>query len=376
MDRYLVALAGALAERGVRVALLHRARQPINEAHLEGVEVRVVPVRDVSGLYWEQVALPWAVRSGGYDLYHAPCEHGVPLVSPRPVVLTVHSVTQHSYVDLVKSGRLHGKVEDYLGFPADPYAFSFPAIYWHRQVARADHILTPSGFTKDEVERFLGVSPHRVTVTPLAVPRAFTVAPTGRPELNRILTKLGVKRPYLLYVGGFEPHKNVPGVLRAYARVREARPELNLVLVGSGAPPAALLQLVDEAGLAPGAGVRFLADISDELVQLYDGAAAFVSLSWRESFGLPALEALSRGCPVVVSEWGAASEVVGDLGILVDPRDEARAASQILSLLERSHFESRAQRGQEAAARFSWDRTADATIEVYERLVSRGRKAS
>ncbi len=375
MDRYLVGLASALERRGVRVSLLHRARQPLNEEHLEGLRADLVPVRDVSGLHWEQVALPWAIGRGGYDLYHAPCEHGVPLMSPRPIVMTVHSVTQHSYLDLVESGRLPGTIKDYLGFSASPYSFTFPNLYWRSQVARANHILTPSQFTRDETIRFLGLQPDRVTVTPLAVPQAFTGPPTDSKERARTLEALGVTPPYLLYVGGFEPHKNVPGLLRTFVRVREARPELSLVVVGSKTPPTELRQQAVRCGLHPGEGPRFLANISDELVHLYDGAEAFVSLSWRESFGLPALEALSRGCPVVVSEWGAAREVVGESGILLDPRDEERAASAILALLKRSDREERASRGRETAARFSWDRTADATLAVYEQLV-RGRRGT
>ena len=367
MDRYLVGLAGALERRGVRVSLLHRARQPLNEEHLEGVGAQIVPVRDVSGLHWEQVALPWAIGRGGYDLYHAPCEHGVPLMSPRPVVMTVHSVTQHSYVDLVESGRLPGTVQEYLGFPANPYRYTFPNLYWRRQVARANHILTPSQFTRNEVIRFLALEPNLVTVTPLAVPQAFTVAPTESDERGRTLQALQVEPPYLLYVGGFEPHKNVRGLLRTFARVREARPDLSLVVVGSKTLPAELRQ--------HDGNVRFLEDISAELVHLYDGAECFVSMSWRESFGLPALEALSRGLPVVVSEWGAAPEVVGDAGVLVDPRDEEHASSEILALLAGSDREERASRARAAAARFSWDRTAEATLAVYEQLV-RGKRGT
>ena len=375
MDRYLVGLAGALERRGVRVSLLHRARQPLNEEHLEDLGAHVVPVRDVSGLHWEQVALPWAIGRGGYDLYHAPCEHGVPIVSPRPVVMTVHSVTQHSYVDLVESGRLPGTVQEYLGFPANPYGYTFPNLYWRSQVSRASHILTPSQFTRNEVIRFLGIEPDRVTVTPLAVPHAFTGPPTETGERGRTLQSLRVEPPYLLYVGGFESHKNVRGLLGTFARVREARPDLSLVVVGSKTLPAELRQHAVEHGLDPDGEVRFLANISAELVHLYDGAECFVSMSWRESFGLPALEALSRGLPVVVSEWGAAPEVVGDAGVLVDPRDEEHASSEILALLAGSDREERASRARAAAARFSWDRTAAATLAVYEQLV-RGKRGT
>jgi glycosyltransferase involved in cell wall biosynthesis len=376
MDRYLLGLAGGLARRGVDVTLFHRTREPLNPSHLEGLTADVLGVADASGLYWEQVAVPWAILRGGYDLYHAPAERGVPLLSPRPVVFTIHSVTWHSYVNLVESGALEGRVEDYLGFPANPYRWDFPNLYWRSQVARASHILVPSQFTKDEVVQFLGVVPERVTVTPLSVPQLFTAPAAPPAERQRTLERLGVGLPYLLYVGGFEPHKNVRGLLRAFAAVRRSRRDLMLVAVGSKALPLELGQLAVDAGLRPGTDVQFLVNLSAELVDLYDEAELFVSLSWRESFGLPALEAARRGCPVVASAWGAASEVIGEAGVLVDPRDEEAAARKIVALLEAPDREARRSCAREVAARFSWDRTAETTLAVYERLLARRREGA
>jgi glycosyltransferase involved in cell wall biosynthesis len=114
--------------------------------------------------------------------------------------------------------------------------------------------------------------------------------------------------------------------------------------------------------------VFFLSDLRDELVALYDGAEVFISLSWRESFGVPALEAMARQVPVVASCWGAGPEVVARGGILVDPRNTDEAAEAVLQLLDpltRAEF---VDRGREQVSRFSWERTAELTAAVYYSL--------
>jgi glycosyltransferase involved in cell wall biosynthesis len=307
-------------------------------------------------MYWEQVAVPQALRRGKFDLYHAPAEHGVPLVHPCPAILTVHSVTEHSYVDLVRSGQLTGPVAKYLGYEARPYRWTLANLYWRSQVLRASHILAPSDFARGEIIKFLHVAPDRVTTTHLAVHSQFCKPPRSQPERAAVLQRLGVRTPYILYVGGFEPHKNVSGLLETFSLVRTRQAHLSLVVVGSkGIPP----------GLADDAAVRFLADVTDDLNDLYDGAELFVSMSWRETFCLPALEAMTRGVPAVVSSWGATPEVVGDSGCLVDPRFPEGAAEAINTLLNRSDRDQLAAAARVAAAKFDWNRTARQTLQVY-----------
>ena len=366
-DRYTIGLARALRERGVEVTLLCREREPIYQAHAEYTGCPVRALADKGGLWWEQVALRRAIRD--YDLYHAPAEHGVPLLAPRPVVLTIHSMTAHSYADLIARGLLPGKLRDYLGADLDPWAWTPANLYWNAQVRRANAILTPSDFARQEVitaGRRLGIAEDRVTATPLAVDDAFRT-PSTRPEtLELLLTGLGIKRPYLLYVGGYETHKNVPGLLAMFAALKQQRPDLQLVLVGSRPATPALLKERTRLGLRPGEDVLFLHGHSTDLPALYDGAELGVSLSWRESFGLPALEAMTRGTAVLASAWGAAPEVVGEGGRLVDPRDPAAAARAAFELLGDA---GRGDRARQAAARFTWDRTASATVAAYRRLL-------
>ncbi len=366
--RYAIGLVEALTRRGAEVTLFHRTALPLHEANVAHLGCRTAGLRDRGGLYYEQVSVPWALARGGFDLFHAPFEHGVPLVAPCPVVLTLHSATSHSYRDLVERGHLPGRVRDYLGY--DIRCGSPASLYWRAQIPRADHILTPSEFSRQEIIRLLHTDPSRVSATPLAIPEPFCRPP--RPEATRAATlrRLGLTRPFLLYVGGYEPHKNVRGTLDAFARVHAARPELSLVLVGTNAILEEDLGAARGLGLRPGRDVFFLVDLGEELPDIYDAAELLLTLSWRETFCLPLLEAMARGLPVVASSWGAAPEVVCEAGRLVDPRDPEAAAGAVFELLAADRSETR-RASLDQAGRFDWDRVADQTLDVYEGLLER-----
>jgi glycosyltransferase involved in cell wall biosynthesis len=172
----------------------------------------------------------------------------------------------------------------------------------------------------------------------------------------------------VLFVGGFEPHKNVTGLLDTFALVHAERPDLSLVIVGSRELPEPITRHAEALGLQRNVDVVFLVGLGEQLIDLYDGASAFVSLSWRETFGLPALEALSRGRPVVASAWGAAPEVIGEFGQIVDPRDTANAARAIIESATPDDEQIRERRCA-WARRLSWAHTADLTLECYRQLI-------
>lgn len=373
-DRYTVGLVGELVRQGIEVTLFYRLREPLHQPHIADLGCRVIGLADLGGLHWEQVAVPLVLWRGGYDLFHAPTEHGVPLAAPCPVVLTVHSVTNHSYADLVRRRLLPGRVRDYLGHHSRSGRQTAIAPYMKAQVARADHVVVPSEFCRREVIHFLRVAPTRVTVTPLAVHQQFHKPPSSTEARAEMLNRLGIRHPYVLYVGGYETHKNVSGLLAAFAAVKSARPDLTLVLVGSKSLPETLPKRAISLGLVPDRDVRFLVNLTRELTDVYDGAELFVSLSWRETFCLPALEAITRGVPVVVSAWGAAPEVVGESGMLVDPRDIRQAANAILQTLSTKKRMALLRFADNKFARFNWTTTANQTIAIYSRLLRRRRK--
>jgi glycosyltransferase involved in cell wall biosynthesis len=371
MVRYIVGLARHLPDFGVRVTLFHRARQPLNPAHIAGLECDVIALRDCSVVFWEQVAVPAALVRGGFHLYHVPAERGVPLIAPCPIAFTLHSATSASYQDFVQRGLLPGPASRYLGYDPAVGRWRWPELYTRLQRRFPDHTFTVSEFSRQELIRLLGFRPNRVSVTPLAMPDIFN-RPADAAAARRSRERFGIQTPYLLNVGGFEPHKNCLGLFPLLAAVRKYRPEISLAIVGTGRVPDSLVAAVGRSGLVPGRDVIFLCDLGDELVGLYDGAEVFVSLSWRESFGVPALEAMARGVPVVVSRWGAGPEVVGDAGRLIDPRSTEEATAAILEFLDPVARATAAVRGREQVSRFSWVRTAELTAAVYRRLVGSG----
>lgn len=272
-----------------------------------------------------------AARRLDADLVHSPANFG-PLRPRVPLVVTVH--------DLLAFAR-----PEYV-----PGAYAGVVRFMIRRAARAARrVLTVSEASKQDLVRLLGVPASRVVVTPLAG-SASSAAPVGallrEPDL-------------LLAIGNRMPHKNFERLLEALALIPAAsRPRL--VVTGShGDDP--LAPVVDRLGLA--AWVELRGWISDgELEALYARATALVFPTLFEGFGLPTLEAMSRGCPVVCSDLPVMREVAGDAARYVDPLDPASIAAGITAVLgDPVELERMAMAGRERAAGFSWRRTADAT---------------
>ncbi len=369
-DRYTLGLARTFADREVDLLLVGRSGAPIPRDRLDDVRCEMHNLPSGRGPWWEQVALPRALRRLGVDIYHAPAEHGIPFRAPCPTVLTLHSATRQSYEHLVASGKLPGPVNRYVSGPSG-LRHRFTSVYWRAQVDRTDFVIAPSEFARDEIVEFLQVPPERVRAIPLAVDRQFTRSRKSDTDLVTSWDALRIQRPYLAYVGGYEPHKNVEGLLTMFKDVRRARPDYTLVLVGTGEVPVDLRTLAGTLGVAD--ATTFLHDLGTELTDLYDGASLFVSMSWRETFCLPALEAMTRGVPAVASAWGATPEVIGTGGRVVDPRHPARFAECVLEMISADGDVALSTAARERSSQYSWDRTADETLAIYRQLAPRFR---
>jgi glycosyltransferase involved in cell wall biosynthesis len=196
------------------------------------------------------------------------------------------------------------------------------------------------------------------------------------PEFRK-LDLIREAEPFVLYVGGLNPHKNIPALIRAFAKVREARAGLRLVLAGGYAEDRFkvvyqdLRELVRKLGIED--SVTFAGYVSDEeLCRLYNRAALFASASLDEGFGLPVLEAMACGTPVVVNSGNAMEEIAGDAGLVVDARDEAELARAIERILGDPGLAAElSARGLRRAASFSWDESARRLLRVLEETVSR-----
>jgi len=232
---------------------------------------------------------------------------------------------------------------------------------------RADCIITPSQNTRLDVVRHLGCDAERVHVVPLGVSGDFRPQPADRIENAR--TRLGVKENYLLFVGAICRRKNAAGLVRAFGRMHQQfGAPLQLVLVGRASHGAQeALAAIEEAGL--GDDILMLPHVDrSELVQLYAGARCFLLPSFYEGFGLPVLEAMACGAPVVVANTSSLPEVAGDAAIQVDPLDGKAIADAALSILsDASLSDDLRRRGLARAQHFSWDETARRTLDIYRR---------
>jgi|GEM_PF-2659337 len=363
MDRYTVGLVKELIKLGVKVTLFHRKREPLNFNHISNLGCDVLGIDDYGGLYWEQIAVPIALAKKKIDLYHAPAERGVPLLAPCPVVFSIHSLTGNSYYDFVQRGLLSGTVSDYLGHNFDPNTRNFWVYLSKAQLLRANLIITPSEFCRSEVIRFLNIPSDKVTVSSLAIHEQFEKPPLPENERFDIITRLGIKKPYLLYVGGYEVHKNVSGLLKAFALISKVRPDLMLVLVGSKFVPEVLQKA------AFNLNVLFLVDITHDLTEIYDSSELFISLSWRETFCLPALEAMSRGIRVIGSKWGAFLEVVGEAGQIVNPDDYEQVTDKVIEIINSNTKNYLSSLLIQQAKKFSWKKTGAETLSLYQDLL-------
>jgi glycosyltransferase involved in cell wall biosynthesis len=228
-------------------------------------------------------------------------------------------------------------------------------------------ILAISEATKNDLVRFFKVDPRRIVVTPLAADSHFK--PPSRAAIDRVRQQHALSDRYVLYFGSNKPHKNVPHLIKAFARLG-IKDRADLVIAGQWDERYPQTKdLVEQLNLKD--RVRFIGPVQDDdLPALYGGAEVFVFPSEYEGFGLPVLEAMACGAPVVCSNRSSLPEVAGDAALLCEPQDSealAHAIEQILT--DRDLRATLQQRGLARAAQFSWEQTAQRTLNVYQSLL-------
>jgi len=289
---------------------------------------------------------------GGVDVYHATNFFLPPTRSARTVV-SIYDVSFLA-VPALCSPKIVG-----------PFARGV-----RRFATEADAVLACSEATKTDIVTRLEVDPEKVTVAPGAVDEGF--APVDPDEAKaHVSGRYGLDGPFLLFVGTLEPRKNVPGLLRAFARLADDVPH-TLVLVGpTGWHMDEIETTLETLDLGP--RVRRLGYVAShaELPAFYSAADAFVFPTFYEGFGLPVLEALTCACPVVTSNVSSVPEAAGDAAVYVDPNDVEGIAAGIRRVLEDAALrEANVARGIEHARKFSWATCARTTLGVYRRLAA------
>jgi glycosyltransferase involved in cell wall biosynthesis len=285
----------------------------------------------------------------------------IPLFMIRPYVVTVHDMAYLLFPDETSGLRMQ-----------------FRKYRFRRGLARASRVIAVSESTKRDVEAATGLPPERIRRVYNAPDPVFFdgVTEIAAEERQRIMERFQIDYPYLLYAGNIRRHKNVPRLVEAFAVARDqlaSHPDyknLHLVIIGDtisqypAVRQAVMKSRVDHL-------VRFLGFVEfDTLRCFFESAAAFVFPSRYEGFGLPPLEAMACGTPVVTSNVSSLPEVVGDAAVLVNPEnvfDIARGIRDVL--LDRALRAELIRRGRVQAARFSWSRTAGEVLEIYREAV-------
>ena len=312
------------------------------------------PLHPPTNLGWTLAGVPVAAWRGAVDLIHAPA-YTAPLRAGAPVVLTIHDVSYERHPEWY------------------PYRRDRVRRWFYRRSARgAAHIVTDSAFSRSEIAAAYDVPLERITVIPLGVD-AWMFAP---PAVSPLPPEGAAGRPYLLHVGDLHPRRNLAVVVSALIALGRrgsapARPVASLMLAGVDRGTGAdLLAMADTAGF-PDSVVRLGPVGPERLVSLYHGAAALVYPSRYEGFGLPLLEAMACGTPVIAANAASIPEVVGEAALLIEP-DEPRAwADAIDAVIGDTDRRQRLRAaGIVRAGRFPWAATAAATLGVYRRVAS------
>jgi glycosyltransferase involved in cell wall biosynthesis len=341
IGRYTTGLARALAARDdvqlVQVCAAGEAPPVGRGAGVEVVAASAHPFGLRGALEFARLA-----SNASPDLVH--CAHfPTPLPATHPLVVSLH--------DLIP-----------LILPSTMPSHARRAIYraWNaRAVHVADRVLANSRHTASDIARRFAAAGPKLRVVLLSAEGLADGPVTAMP--GGLLPAGAV---YLLSMGNTKPHKDLPTLLRAFARVVPARPELRLLLVGADVPGFVTSVL---AGDEAAGRVRFTGRVGDDVLRaLYRDAAAFVFPSRYEGFGLPPLEAMACGCPVVCSDAASLPEVVGDAALLFPAGDAGALAASLSRVLDDPALcQERSRAGRARAAQFTWERTAAETVAVY-----------
>ncbi len=297
---------------------------------------------------YEQLVLPGLLRRIGASLFHGTAFAG-PLLSTVPQVITVHDLSFLRYPHFFRRSR-----RLYLQMITGPAC------------RKAKAVIAVSRFTADEVAALLKVPRERLHVIYHGVEPRFRPLPVD--EVAAFRRRRALPERYILHLGTLEPRKNIPTLIRAFARLRN--PDLHLVLAGGrGWFDAPIFALVEQLGLTR--RVHFPGYVPAEEQPLwYNAATIFVSLSHYEGFGLPVLEAEACGLPVIASRCGALPEAAGEGALLVSPTDEEAVVEAMHRLLVDDLLRQQVREaGLEHSRRFTWERTAAMTTRLYQALL-------
>jgi glycosyltransferase involved in cell wall biosynthesis len=323
---------------------------------------RAVPLRDPVNTTRGYFALRRCIRDERCDLLHIPTLFRVPpYLPPCPFVVTVHDVLDYMY-RATNGGGIWGT----LNFYSTRYVLQHAA-----------RILAVSNFTKNDVARLFEIPLSRVEVMYNAIDERFLLGHATQQEREFIRERYQVNYPFVLYAGRISPHKNLVRIIEAFSALKtelareDQLPDLKLIIIGdevSRHPD--LRRTVIRGGVQN--DVRFLGFVPIDVLRIfYDAAKLFIFPSLYEGFGLPPLEAMAHGTPVVTSNASSLPEVVGNAAVMVNPENVFDIMRAMQRTLTDQHLREKLKtRGYEQVGRFSWENSARRLTKVYEAVAA------
>jgi len=309
-------------------------------------------------IFWEQVYLPFLLFARKANAFHSPA-FVCPLIKTCPTIVTIHDMAYFLYPD-----KFVGTYRLYLKF------------WVPLSIRIADKIITDSICSKKDIVRLLKIPESKVEVVYLGKDSSFRpIKDTGL--LEKYKKNNNLPDNFMLYVGTLEPRKNITGLLKAYRIFKNNHPvlEYDLIIAGEkGWMYSEIFSLVEELDLKD--NIKFLGYIyDDDLPLLYNSSRLFVYPSLYEGFGLPPLEAMACGIPVITSNTSSLPEIVSGAGIMVNPQDaNALAEAMCRVLTDKKQYQTMVENGLKRAEEFSWKNTADKTIDIYQKVLKKRNK--
>ncbi len=303
---------------------------------------------------WEVMRFPYIdIFTGKADIFHAlgddcpPVKHGA-------YVMTLHGIVYMIRPDLI-----------------DPVYVKKKQRWLKNMAERTDYFVSVSENTKNEfLTCFSFIDPKSVKVIPLGIGSEFRII--ERDTVKEVLyQKFNISRPYILYVGGIESHKNVEGIIRGFSTLSDKYQDLDLILVGpEGVTSSSIHDVIEILKLNRKIKIlKYISQETDDLPVLYNGAECFVFPSFSEGWTSPPLEAMACGTPVVTSNVSSLPETVGNAALLVNPKDYEEIGSAMERLLSNSELKKiMIQRGLQHASKFTWKRCAEETYSFYKHI--------
>jgi len=324
-------------------------REDVDFVQALGPQFRALVVGAANYSVREQISVPLALLRAHVDVFHAP-HYVVSPLTRGPFVVTIHDC-------------IHLRFPQYLPNRAAPlYAQAFMTM----AARRARRVLTVSQASKDDILHYLGVPASKVEVIHNAIDERLAETPSEA-DITRVRERFLLTSPFVLYAGNIKPHKNVERLIEAFSLLRQRGVDgVKLLIIGDEISKYPnLRRLVHRFQLHQ--HVRFLGFVPDAtLAVLYRLASVFVFPSLYEGFGLPPLEAMAAGAPVITSNVSSLPEVVGDAAILIDPLDAGAIAQAMQRVLRDPALRADLiRRGHARVTQFSWERSVARTREVY-----------